>query len=250
MPSIQEVVNSLAATVRRQQEQLAALQKQLVGAALSPATPATDNILRNATGLPAVPGSVWAWLAKLAWCDRDIVYPQELEFWVDLVGAVDGGGTPVDGTALNPTTPPKVNADSFFVCYEIRGYVERDPTNPNEDETSQYVNFQLEDDSRNAPFGRDTINMRTLAGTKWTVGVPFNFSDVPMAWWPDCQLKVTFSPLAGFPDAGVVSAITQRTTRRVGIQLIGMNVRRHLVDNLLNENRRILYAGQLLRQPI
>lgn len=229
----------VAAFIRRLDDRMKAVEARGAGTG-SP----THPDVRASVGLPAVPGSIWSFLAKMAWADRDFVFAHIIELRADLDGAVDGAGIPTAGAAV--VVPDiKIIAGYYFFCHQLSASIAGDPSNPLEETIGDYCNFQLDDDSRQAPLGQDVINMGELCGSKYRTPVPMRFTEYPLAWWPDCQLRCTFYPLPGFP-AAVEHSITQATTRAAVVQLHGMLVRKPIVDNLLGENRKLIAQGNLL----
>jgi len=193
-------------------------------------------------GLPAVPGSVWSLFAKLAWSDPDLVRAHTIVVEANLQGGTDGAGGPADGAPVQPDAD--VVARNYFIVSEIHGFVEVDPTNALEANSSEFVSLQIEDTSRNYSLFRAAMRMAPLAGTLTREGAPLRYHEYPLALLPNSRNVVTFVPLSGFPFAA--SGVTTLTTRRVGIHMHGVLVAERIVDRLIDENRVILSKNRLL----
>jgi len=98
---------------------------------------------------------------------------------------------------------------------------------------------QLADVERQREYARMAFNMGPLGGTKYRPGHPMRFDERPMTFLPGGQIRVTFTPLAGFPDTQVHS-LTQLSTRTVGVVLHGQLVEERIVENLIDGNHQAL----------
>lgn len=232
MPTIQEW-NQLAATVRRQEDEIRNM------AARMDALRSGSGGGFNAPAMPAEPGTIWSFFAKVAWADREYVYPHAMRFEAEIQGTDDGAGNPTDGVPVQPVALPVV-ADGYFFVAELFAEVEIDPTNPLEAMSPQYVKFQIEDDTRrNATFGRDPLEMTSLAPTQYRQGRPLTFSEYPMAWAPKVNIRTTFYPMAGFPTWGnqCRGMVTTRTAR---ILLNGVIASESLVKRIFAQNEGLM----------
>jgi hypothetical protein len=199
-------------------------------------------------GLPAIPGSLWAMLAKLSWANPDLVRPHILEHFVALQGAagIGGGGVATQDAAAQQPPDAPVAAKRYFLVEEIRGFVRRDPVNPLEAESAYYVNVQIEDQEHQYPLSRAAFNMGPVAGTATLEPRPLRFDTGALLFLPSGLIQSSFTALQGFPTG--LSALTGLTTRRAGIQLHGYLVNEAVVDNLLDMNMEELRATDLLHK--
>lgn len=230
--SVQEALATMNGRLNAQAGELRRLRAQLNATPIAAASGGSGM-----AGLPAIPGSIWSLLAKLAWADPTIIRAHSLSLEADAQGVAAANGLSVESGT-------DVVAKSFFVVHTLSTFVERDPTVPAEEESSVHVTMQLEDEARNFPIFRESLRMASTAGTKNRRGDSIKYDEMPLTFIPNSRVIATFQPLIGFP--AIASAVTGLTTRRVGMHLHGALVVQGVVDKLIEENRAILVKGRLL----
>lgn len=243
---IAAALNNHAATIRRLEDQIRAMDA-ILKSGQAPAS--AETFLGSA--LPAIPGSIWAFFAKLAWANRDLVYAHAMRFEAEITGAADATGTPIDGVAVTPSQF-EVVSDSWFFVARLYVDVEIDPSNVLEQNSPQYVKFNLSDDSRqNALYARDPLSMNDFAPTLYRAANPLVFTEYPMAWRPQAKISATFYPMAGFPVA-MASSTRAVTTRTARVIMEGVNVQKEVVTRIIDQNddflKRINLIGGMPRR--
>jgi len=191
----------------------------------------------RSVGLPAVPGSLWAMFSRLAWADPNIARAHAIPFTAQLNGTTSLAGVPADGVAV--AAENQVVAKMYFLVSRIDGYAVYDPTNPLEATLGDYVYVQLVDQERNTQYGRVSFNLSHISGNWVRHPHPLIFDERPLTYLPNANIRVDFTPKAGFPDT-VAHAITTLTTREVGLIMHGMLIDETIVDNLLEGNHDVL----------
>lgn len=194
---------------------------------------ATARDLMYASGLPAIPGSIWSLLAKLSWSDPALVRAHVVPLEVNVQGVFEADG-------VETTVDAQVVAKHYFLVRRIVGFVERDPQNGSEDEIAAHLTVQLEDQERQFPYFREALTMLPIAGSRARAPMPIEYDDFPMVWLPNARMLATFLPRRGFESG--ISEVTGLTTRRVGLHLHGALVIERVVDRLLD-----LHANALLK---
>lgn len=204
----------------------------------------TDMLL--ATGLPAIPGSLWSMLSRLSWADPQLVRPEVITLVANLDGAVNGvANTPIDAAAV--PAEETVVSRMFFLVEQLTGYVVSDPLNPQEDTLAEYVYVQIEDIERKIRYARNSFNLGDIAPTKHRRGTPMRFVERPLTWLPGANVRATFVAKAGFP-VSVMHSMTTLSTREVGVILSGMLVDERIVAALMDANHKLLDDFGLLNR--
>jgi len=238
-------MSQLAATLRQTEARLRTIEAE---------HNAMKRVMQAAGPMPSAPGmanpqslgSGWDFLKQLPWSDRRLVQSHAMTFQAEVLG-LGTGPTAADGVAV--TANAQVVAEDYFFVHTLEGRLEYQLSNVAELTGAQFLRWQLQDDSRNAEYGRTSMPFAPIVGPNATVqGAPLKFDTAPMGWYPNARIIATFFPMAGFGEAQASGPSDARNvlTRQAEITLHGIRVRASLVDHLIKDNDKFLASIEMV----